>query len=164
MHILSPETDNYPSWISGRERMTIENISRSISTKECCRPRRGLNPRPLGLQLNGASNWATEAGHTISMHEPSLVKIHWYLLKLSFWNKNIEMSWAYATVKDWQNLPISNPKPDLHNINAHTKFGENPLIFTQVIIWKGNYRWTDEWQTNKWTDRQMETWTINVIP
>ena len=24
MHILSPETDNCPSWISGRERMTVE--------------------------------------------------------------------------------------------------------------------------------------------
>ena len=27
-----PETDNCPSWISGRERMTVENISWSIST------------------------------------------------------------------------------------------------------------------------------------
>ena len=62
VHILSPETDNCPSWMSGRERMTIENISWSISTKECCRPRRGLNPRPPGLQSDGASNWATEAG------------------------------------------------------------------------------------------------------
>ena len=61
MHILSPETDNCPSWISRRERMTVENISWSISTKECCRPRRGLNPRPPGLQSDGASNWATEA-------------------------------------------------------------------------------------------------------
>ena len=26
MHILSPETDNCPSWISGRERMTVENV------------------------------------------------------------------------------------------------------------------------------------------
>ena len=43
--------------------MTVENISWSISTKECCRPRRGLNPRPPGLQSEGASNWATEAGH-----------------------------------------------------------------------------------------------------
>ena len=43
--------------------MTVENISWSISTKECCRPRRGLNPRP-GLQSDGASNWATEAGKT----------------------------------------------------------------------------------------------------
>ena len=65
MHILSPETDNCPSWISGRERMTVENISWSISTKECCRPRQGLNPRPPGLQSDGASNWATEAGTNV---------------------------------------------------------------------------------------------------
>ena len=62
MHILSSETDNCPSWISGRERMTVENISWSVSTKECCRPRRGLNPRPPGLQSDGAFNWATEGG------------------------------------------------------------------------------------------------------
>ena len=36
MHILS-ETDNCPSWITRRETMTVENISWSISTKECCR-------------------------------------------------------------------------------------------------------------------------------
>ena len=49
MHILSPWcTDNCPSWISGREKMTVENISWSISTKECCRHRRGLNQRPPG--------------------------------------------------------------------------------------------------------------------
>ena len=36
--------------------------------------------------------------------------------------------------KKWRNLPINNPKPDLHNINAHTEFGENPLTFTQVIV------------------------------
>ena len=51
MHILSPETDNCPSWISGRERMTVENISWSISTKECCRPRRGLKPIPSTITL-----------------------------------------------------------------------------------------------------------------
>ena len=71
MHILSPETDNCPSWISGRKRMTVENISWSISTKECCRPRRGLNPRPPGLQSDGASNWATEAGNRIFEYTPS---------------------------------------------------------------------------------------------
>ena len=42
--------------------MTVENISRSISTKECCRPWWGLNSWPPGLQSDGASNWATEAG------------------------------------------------------------------------------------------------------
>ena len=46
------------------------------------------------------------------------------------------VSQADNAVKILQNLPISNPKPDLHNINAHTKFGENPLMFTQVIIRK----------------------------
>ena len=38
MHILLQETDNCPSWISGRERMTIENISWPNLKKECCRP------------------------------------------------------------------------------------------------------------------------------
>ena len=61
VHILLPETNNCPSWISGRERMTIENISWSVSTKECCQSRRGLNPRP-GLQSDSASNWAWSGG------------------------------------------------------------------------------------------------------
>ena len=41
--------------------MTVENISWSISTKECCRPRWRLNPRPPGLESDSASNWAAEA-------------------------------------------------------------------------------------------------------
>ena len=52
VHILLSETDDCPSWISGRERMTVENISWSIFMKEYCRPRRGWNPRPPGLQLD----------------------------------------------------------------------------------------------------------------
>ena len=44
--ILSPETDNCPSWIIGREIMTIENISWSISMNEYFRTRWGSNPRP----------------------------------------------------------------------------------------------------------------------
>ena len=70
------------------------------------------------------------------MHIASLMKIPCYLLKLSSRNENIGVSRADNSVKNGRNLPISNPKPDLHNINAHTKFGENPLMFTQVIIWK----------------------------
>ena len=75
------------------------------------------------------------------------------------------VSRADNSVKNWRNLPISNPKPDLHNINAHTKFGENPLMFTQVIIRK---RKTDgrtddgrtDGQTDGLTDDQRET----IIP
>ena len=56
------------------------------------------------------------------------------------------MSRADNSVKNLRNMPISNPKPDLHNINAHTKFGENLLIFTEVIIRKVR---TDDRRTNR---------------
>ena len=35
---------------------------------------------------------------------------------------------ADNSVQNGRNLPISNPKPDLNYINAHTKFRENPLM------------------------------------
>ena len=70
------------------------------------------------------------------------------------------MSRADNSVKNWGNLPISNPKPDLHNINAHTKFGENPLMFTQVIILK---RKTDVWRTDRWTDSRKTNAIQNQI-
>ena len=90
------------------------------------------------------------------MHIASLMKIPCYLLKLSSGNENMGVSRADNSVKIWRNLPISNPKPDLHNINAQTKFGENPLMFTQVIIRK---RKTDG-QMDRLTDNQHET----IIP
>ena len=51
------------------------------------------------------------------------------------WNNNSSSTptilwWADNSAKNWRNLPISNPKPDPHNIYAHTMFSENPLIFT----------------------------------
>ena len=46
------------------------------------------------------------------------------------------MSLADNSVKKWRNLAI---KPDLHNISAYTKFGENALTFSQVIFRKQNY-------------------------
>ena len=68
----------------------------------------------------------------------NLVKIYWHLLKSSFGNENMGVSRADNSVKNLRNLPISNPKPDLHNINAHTKFSENQLKLTQVIVRKRN--------------------------
>ena len=61
-----------------------------------------------------------------------------------------------------KNLPNSNPKPDLHNINAciYIKFGENPLIFTKVIIRKPKYRWTHDRRMDRHTDFQQDT----IIP
>ena len=43
---------------------------------------------------------------------------------------------ADNSIKILPNLLSSNPKSVLYNINAHTKFGENPLTFNQVIIQK----------------------------
>ena len=75
-------------------------------------------------------------------------------------NENMGASLADNSVKIWWNLPISNLKPDLHNINAHTKFGENPLMFTQVIILK---RKTDGWMDG-WTDGHMDIQRETIIP
>ena len=49
------------------------------------------------------------------------------------------VSQADNSVKIWRNLPIRNPKPDLLNVNAYSKIGENPLLFTQVIVLKQKY-------------------------
>ena len=57
------------------------------------------------------------------------------------------VSQADNSIKHWQNLPISNPKPDLHNINAHTKFGENPLTFTRYYPETKNGQ-MDDWRTD----------------
>ena len=57
-------------------------------------------------------------------------------------------------------MPNSNPKPELHNINAHTKFGESPLTFTQVI----QKRNTDGQTTDRWTDRHMDIQCETIIP
>ena len=112
MHILSPETDNCPSWISGRERMTVENISWSISTKECYRPRRGLNLRPPGLQSDGVSNWATEAGNIsiIQSRVDCKIEMSW-LTQLS--RHRLSRITAYLEMKIWslfkhENLTTGN--------------------------------------------------------
>ena len=66
MHILSPETDNCPSWISRRERMTVENISWSISTKECCRPQRGWT---RDLLVSSRTAHPTEPQRSLRLHQ-----------------------------------------------------------------------------------------------
>ena len=49
------------------------------------------------------------------------------------------VSRADNSVKILRNLAISNPKPDLLNVNAYSKFDENHLLFTQVIMQKRKY-------------------------
>ena len=49
------------------------------------------------------------------------------------------VSRADNSVNILRNLPIIKPKPDLLNVNVYSKFDENPLLFTQVIIRKQKY-------------------------
>ena len=40
------------------------------------------------------------------------------------------VSRADNSVNILRNLPISNPKPDLLNVNAYSKFDEKPVIYS----------------------------------
>ena len=93
------------------------------------------------------------------MHIASLVKIPCYLLKLSSENENMGVFRADNSVKIWWNLPISNPKPDLHNINVHTKFGKKSLMFAQVIIRKQKTDGRADQRTHS-----RPTWKHNTPP
>ena len=74
------------------------------------------------------------------------------------------LSWVDNFVKNRRNLPISNPKPDLHNINAHTKFVKNPLIFTYSSYHPENMDGqTDVQQTDGHMDNQGETIILATI-
>ena len=75
----------------------------------------------------------------MSMHIASLVKMPCYLLKLLSRNENMGVSRADNSIRIWWNLPISNTKPDLVNVNAYSKFGENRLLFTEVLVRKQKY-------------------------
>ena len=55
--ILSPLTDNCPSWISGRARLTVENSSWSISTEENLLTSEEVEPTTSWSPVGRASNW-----------------------------------------------------------------------------------------------------------
>ena len=77
----------------------------------------------MSLGDNSVRNW-----RNLPMSNPK------YKYTYQIWWQSIEIYSSYCPESKRQNLPIINPKADLHNINADTKFGENPLMFTKVII------------------------------
>ena len=77
----------------------------------------------------------------------------------------MDMLRAGNSVKNGGNLLISNPKPDLHNINENIKIGENPLIVSQVIIWKRKYRQMDgQTMTYGLTGWHLDSQLDSIIP
>ena len=59
--------------------------------------------------------------------------------------------------KNWRNLPISNPKPLLPNINAHTELGENILVFAPILSGNKNRIEVPPIVLYGWTDRRTDT-------
>ena len=53
-------------------------------------------------------------------------------------------------IESWRNLPISNPKPGLQNINSHIKISENRLILLKLSSGNEN---TDLW----WAEQSAKT-------
>ena len=146
MHILSPETDNCPSWISGRERMTIENISWSISRKECCRPRRGSNPRPPGLQSDAHP---TEPPR-LALPCPSLSSLLLSLLSLfslslgdnTKWPTRVDMSLnpntinLYKRIYCWYSFDLPQLVEAIQMITYNIHFYKEIDNSTPAVIWR----------------------------
>ena len=61
------------------------------------------------------------------------------------------LSRADNSVKTWRKLAISNPKPDLHNINAHTKFVK--IHWCLLKLSSGN-----ENMGVYWADNSVKNW------
>ena len=77
--------------------------------------------------------------NSINTHTKFGKTIYWCLLKLSSGNKNMGVSLADNSVKIWRNLPISNPKAELHNINAYIVWWKSINVFSsyrpETKIW-----------------------------
>ena len=67
MHILSPGTDNCLSYISGRERMVVENNHDQSPRKNVAGPD----------QVGRASDWATEASRDQEECQPQVGNSNW---------------------------------------------------------------------------------------
>ena len=61
------------------------------------------------------------------------------------------VSWTDNSVNMLQNLPISNLNPDLLNVNAYSKFDENPLLFTR-------YHPETKNMGVSWADNSVKIW------
>ena len=71
---------------------------------------------------------------------------------------------ADNSVKNWRNLPISDPKPDLHNINAHTKVWWKSIdVYSSYHTETKNGR-TDDGRTNGQTDGLTDDQRETIIP
>ena len=83
---------------------------------------------------------------------------HFFSKKFQHICVSIDVNFNESLTKDI--VSFEQLDPDLHNINAHTKFGENPMTFTQVIVRKRKYEPLDRRTADGRTDDQCGTHTI----
>ena len=69
---------------------------------------------------------------------------------------------ADNSVNIWRNLPISNPKPDLHNINAQTKLVK--IHWCLLKLSSENEKRTDGRMTDGRTDRHTDVQRETIVP
>ena len=114
MHILSPETCNWPSWIKGREWMTVENISWQISTKTRCRIGVGWGGRTRNLLIT--SRTPLRSASTL---------LHWLILYIL----------AYPEVQRMVQLEIDNLVGEERKVvlNDRSKLHYTPVIILEVM-------------------------------
>ena len=126
VHILSPETYKWPSWISGMERMTIVNISWSISTKECCHSGRGRTGNFL------ITSWTRfQLSHRSQLHLGLLVILTpRYLIYL-------KILYLPVCMQYWSVLPSPLPRQildDIFLIFSHKTGFETTCMKCQILF------------------------------
>ena len=153
--------------------MTVENISWSISTKECCRPRRGLNPRPPGLQSDGASNWATEAGKEIMYYlHKTTSAVSCVKPNASQWEATLRDDVGFATVYcriyHRKFLTLSNQTscyiPECIRIqidSSMTSVINSTVILCKINLWETKYTVEPQWLEHIWDHgNSFRTWVV----
>ena len=140
MHIIPPETDNCPSCISGRERMTVEDISQSTSTKECCLPSRDQTRNLLftSLMCIQQSHRGWQSGSILVAYIIRSILFEFYIEGLI---SNLG-TYYYSHLMQCQWLPIKFPQ-------RHTTFiliSWTPYFLTILVLNFEHIHMTISWK------------------
>ena len=128
-------------------RYTILKVDYFIDSIEC------VENRNMFVIVSSCRFGSVAVMHLLSCRASSWTAI------IKTWNDNTRQLSCGGLLNNTK-MPISYPKSDLHDINALTSFGENPLIFTKVIVRK----WKHGRTYARRTDGRTVTWTTNVKP
>ena len=154
MHILFPETDNCPFWISRREKMTVENISWSIFKKECCPPGRDqthnhLITNQMCIQLSHLASLCVLFTLNIRIPQPLKCQENLHLKMSSVY----VLCWIFLqTFQTYFCIQANNVNPD------QTAPKSVSTLFTKMTLKI----------TSRWQSRRQLLWlavlSVNALP